>query len=62
MIAVAVFREECGLGVALLGAVAAAFIGFYAAVLVAYIYGTTYAEMRTVEVPDEPAVDERAAA
>lgn len=46
----------------LLGAVAAAFLGFYAAVVVAYIYGTAYAEMRAVEVPDEPAVDERAPA
>ncbi|QLG27463.1 DUF4013 domain-containing protein [Halorarum halophilum] len=48
--------------VPLLGAIAAAFVGFYAGVMVAYIYGTSYAEMRTVELQDDPVVDERAAA
>ena len=46
--------------VPLLGAVAAAFVGFYAGVMAAYIYGTAYAEMNPVEVTDGPSVDEQA--
>ena len=45
----------------ILGAVAGAFLGFYAAVMAAYIYGTSYAEMDTVSVTEGEGLDEKAA-
>ncbi|WP_114577158.1 DUF4013 domain-containing protein [Saliphagus sp. LR7] len=47
--------------VPVLGAIASAFVGFYVAVTVAYIYGRTYAEMHVVDVADGNAIDENAA-
>lgn len=44
-----------------LGAVAAAFLGFYASVMAAYIFGTAYGEMDAVRVVDGEDVDEQAA-
>ncbi|QLG63363.1 DUF4013 domain-containing protein [Halorarum salinum] len=47
--------------VPLLGTVAGAFIGFYASVMAAYIFGTTYAGMDRVRVVDDESADEKAA-
>lgn len=46
--------------VPVLGAIASAFVGFYVAVTVAYIYGRTYAEMHIVDLVDGNSIDENA--
>lgn len=43
-----------------LGAIVSAFVGFYVSVMAAYIYGTSYAEMHSVEMTGNSAVDEQA--
>lgn len=47
--------------VPVLGAIASAFVAFYVAVMAAYIYGATYAEMHVVETTDGATIDENAA-
>lgn len=43
-----------------LGAVASAFLGFYASVMAAYLFGTTYAEMDRVRVVEGESAGEKA--